>query len=214
MRLLYSGGGVDRWVEGAETRLAAFRSDSGYWYLKHGPMTPSDRVLVEDLGVTLLMNSQVTWRNAKSIIERSEELDLEGLPVGSLSDTSAEERQAVAELIGKVAAWPGFGASTATKLLHKKRPALIPILDNLAIFGAYLNPQWGPNHPAPDATIKDPKRIREALDQVFFDVTRPENVDSLEALRVLEPGHTTIEIFDTVWWIYFREVEPVRRRVP
>jgi hypothetical protein len=33
--------------------------------------------------------------------------------------------------------WPGFGASVATKTLHKKRPALIPVLDNMAIFGAY-----------------------------------------------------------------------------
>ena len=36
----------------------------------------------------------------------------------------------------------GFAASVATKVLHKKRPKLIPILDNEAIFGAYMNPKW------------------------------------------------------------------------
>jgi putative NADH-flavin reductase len=30
----------------------------------------------------------------------------------------------------------------ATKVLHKKRPKLKPILDNEAIFGAYMNPKW------------------------------------------------------------------------
>jgi hypothetical protein len=30
----------------------------------------------------------------------------------------------------------------ATKVLHKKRPKLIPSLDNEAIFGAYMNPKW------------------------------------------------------------------------
>ena len=36
--------------------------------------------------------------------------------------------------------WPWVGASLATKTLHKKRPALIPVLDNMAIFGAYDEP--------------------------------------------------------------------------
>jgi hypothetical protein len=44
----------------------------------------------------------------------------------------------VAELIGVMMSWPGIGASVATKTLHKKRPALIPILDKMAIFGAYM----------------------------------------------------------------------------
>ena len=46
-----------------------------------------------------------------------------------------------------MASWDGFAASVATKILHKKRPALIPILDNQAIFGAYMNPQW-PSKPS------------------------------------------------------------------
>ena len=31
---------------------------------------------------------------------------------------------------------------SGTKVLHKKRPKLIPILDDEAIFGAYMNPKW------------------------------------------------------------------------
>jgi hypothetical protein len=38
--------------------------------------------------------------------------------------------------VAAVARWSGFGTSTASKVLHTKRPALVPILDNQAIFGA------------------------------------------------------------------------------
>ena len=59
-----------------------------------------------------------------------------------LEETSAGERAQVANFIAAVTDWEGFAASVATKVLHKKRPKLIPILDNEAIFGAYMNPKW------------------------------------------------------------------------
>jgi Family of unknown function (DUF6308) len=99
------------------------------------PLHPPNTLVVEDLGVTLLMNSQVTWRNAVSVVERGSEIGLALLPERPLAETDERERQHVAELVASVASWRGFGASTATKLIHKKRPGLIPILDNLAIFG-------------------------------------------------------------------------------
>jgi hypothetical protein len=64
------------------------------------------------------------------------------LPDCALEDSDDGERQAVCDVICTVIAWPGFAASVATKVLHKKRPALIPILDNEAIFGAYMSPTW------------------------------------------------------------------------
>lgn len=62
----------------------------------------------------------------------------------------------------------------ATKTLHKKRPTLIPVLDNQAIFGAYMNPLWPEKHSLAD-TIKAVPRIKEALDWIAEDLTRPEN---------------------------------------
>jgi hypothetical protein len=32
------------------------------------------------------------------------------------------------------------------------------------------------------------------------------------SLSEIEPERTRIELFDCVWWIYFRRLEPVRRR--
>jgi hypothetical protein len=59
----------------------------------------------------------------------------------------------------------------ATKTLHKKRPGLIPILDNQAIFGAYMNPLWPEKRSLMD-TIKAVPRIKQALDWIAADITR------------------------------------------
>lgn len=137
-------------------------------------------------------------------------LELSGLPDKSLGATSESERVEVASLIGLMTSWPGVGASVATKTLHKKRPALIPILDNMAIFGAYMNPMW-PEQRAKADTIKAVPRIKEALDWIAADVTRPENEAAWESLREIEPERTRIELFDMVWWMHF---SPLRGGLP
>jgi len=96
----------------------------------------------------------------------------------------------------------------ATKVLHKKRPGLIPILDNQAIFGAYMNPRW-PEARSSAESIYAVARIREALEWVYFDLTRPENTEVWPRLEQIEPMRARIELFDMVWWMYFRQVEPV-----
>jgi hypothetical protein len=135
-------------------------------------------------------------------------LDLPALPDKPLEQTSEAERQAVAEVAGALAKWPGFAASVATKVLHKKRPRLIPILDNQAIFGAYMNPRW-PEQRSSAESIYAVSRIREALDWIYVDLTRPENADTWPQLEELEPGRSRIELFDMVWWMEFRRIEPV-----
>lgn len=69
-------------------------------------------------------------------------LDIGKLPDVPLEEASAGERAQVASFIAAVTDWEGFAASVATKVLHKKRPKLILILDNEAIFGACTNPKW------------------------------------------------------------------------
>jgi hypothetical protein len=72
-----------------------------------------------------------------------------------------------------------------------------------------MNPHWGPGQESSDETIKELVRIREALEWITDDVTHPENSDTWSALREIEPERTRIELFDCVWWIYFRQIEPV-----
>jgi hypothetical protein len=163
---------------------------------------------VEDLAVTMLINSRVAARAATSVARHGAEVDLGSLPNKRLEETTADDRELIAGVLGTMTSWPWVGASLATKTLHKKRPALIPVLDNQAIFGAYMNPAW-PEQRSLAETIKAPARIREALDWIAEDITRPENATTWAELHRIEPDRSRIELFDMVWWIHFRAIEPV-----
>jgi len=210
VELVYGAGRLDRCVHGVDELLCAWREqerDLGQLYLEHKPCTPPDRLLVEDLAVTMLLNSRVAAGAATSVCRHGATVDLGSLPDKALEDTTDGERQATVRLIGSIARWPWFGASLATKMLHKKRPALIPVLDNQAIFGAYMNPQW-PDKPSSTDTIKNVHKIKEALDWVTHDLVRPENEPTWPHLQTMEPERSRIELFDMIWWMYFRKIEP------
>jgi hypothetical protein len=216
---IYGAERLDRRVEGVEDLLREWRvreADWGELYLAFDPSTPADVLLVEDLAMTMLINSRVAGQAAAAVLRHGHSLDLASMPDKPLQETTADERQQLSELIGTMTSWPWVGASLATKTLHKKRPLLIPVLDNQAIFGAYMNPHW-PERRSSMETIKSRARIREALDWIAYDLTRPDNVESWSALAELSPGRSRIELFDCVWWIYFRRLEPApapRRPAP
>ena len=70
MELLYGAGKVDRLVADAEALLRDWRErerDHGQLYLEFEPVTPRDRVLVEDLAATMLINSRVAAPAATSV---------------------------------------------------------------------------------------------------------------------------------------------------
>jgi len=214
--LIYGAGRLDRRVEGAEDLLREWRVREAEWgelYLEFEPATPPDVLLVEDLAVTMLINSRVAGQAAAAMLRHGASLDLASMPDRPLDETTAGERQQLSELIGTMTSWPWVRASLATKTLHKKRPRLIPVLDNQAIFGAYMNPHWPEQRSSMD-TIKSPARIHEALDWIAYDLTRSENADSWSKLAELAPGRSRIELFDCVWWIYFRRLEPVLTPAP
>jgi hypothetical protein len=139
MELIFGAGKIDRPVDDVEALLRDWREkerDWGQLYLEYESVTARDRVFVEDLAVTMLINSRVEAKQAIGVARNQTTLDLSVLPDKALGETTDDERQAMAELIGAMTTWPGIGASVASKTLHKKRPALIPVLDNMAIFGA------------------------------------------------------------------------------
>jgi hypothetical protein len=213
MNLVLGAGRLDRVLEDAERLLAGYRTDDGLRYLDYRPATDPDRLLPEDLAVTILINSQVRAAAFKSAQDLSPTLDLGRLPDVALEDSSPTDRAAVAALVAQVADWPGFATSVATKILHKKRPRLIPILDNQAIFGAYMNPRW-PTRPASTESVYADARIRAALEWITLDLTRPENTGTWAALREVEPTRSRIELFDMVWWVHFRRLQPVASASP
>jgi hypothetical protein len=205
MELIFGAGKIDRPVADVEALLRDWREkerDWGQLYLEYESVTAPDRVFVEDLAVTMLINSRVEARQAMGVARNQTTLDLSVLPDKALGETTDDERQAMAELIGAMTTWPGIGASVASKTLHKKRPTLIPVLDNMAIFGAYMNPLW-PEKPALADTIKAVPRIKEALDWIATDVTRRENESVWKRLQEIEPERSRIELFDSIWWMHF-----------
>ncbi|MBA3476349.1 MAG: hypothetical protein H0T10_06290 [Actinobacteria bacterium] len=211
MDLVYGAGKLDRRVEDVEGLLREWRVREAEWgqlYLEFQPATPPDALVVEDLAVTMLINSRVAGQAAAAVLRYGRSLDLASFVDRPLEETTPEERRRVAELIGAMTSWPWIGASLATKTLHKKRPHLIPVLDNQAIFGAYMNPRW-PEQRSSTETIKATARIHDALEWIAADLVRPENAETWSALSEIEPERTRIELFDCVWWIYFRRLEPV-----
>lgn len=211
MDLIYGAGKINRLVTDIEQLVQEWRvreADWGQLYLEFEPATLPDRLVVEDLAATMFVNSRVAGQAAAAVHRNAHKLDLRAFPDRPLDQTTPEERDQLAELIGTMTSWPWIGASLATKTLHKKRPQLIPVLDNQAIFGAYMNPRW-PEQRSSAETIKATARIREALDWIAVDLTHPENLATWTALHELEPRRSRIELFDMIWWIYFRRVEPV-----
>ena len=210
MTLTFGSGRLGRIVEDVPALLLAFRSDSGTDYLNFAPITPGDVLVPEDLAVTILINSRVGPRAFQAVQQRGHELDLLSLTRVPLEESSESDRDRIVDVIAQMVEWPGFAASVATKVLHKKRPATIPILDNQAIFGAYMNPDW-PARPSSTESVYSRNRIREALEWIWTDLTAPENEASWAQLGALEPERTRLDLFDMVWWMYFRSLEPVRQ---
>ena len=212
MDLIVGAARLERILTDAEGLVTGYLTDDGLRYLDFVPTTPPDRLVPEDLAVTILINSRVAGKAFKSVQDFGPDLALSSLPTVPLQEASAEERRSVAALIATVASWPGFATSVATKVLHKKRPDLIPILDNEAIFGAYMNPRW-PTERASQDSVYGEGRIREALDWIATDLSRSENQSTWLALERAYPTRTRTDLFDMAWWTHFRRIQPVTRPV-
>lgn len=209
MQLVLGAHKFDRVIQDVDKLLLSYRNDDGSVYFDYRSTSSGSSIVPEDLAVTLLINSQAKGKAFKSILKHASSACLSQLPSKPLEATSAVERTLVASLIAQVANWPGFAASLATKVLHKRCPALIPILDNQAIFGAYMNPNW-PAQKSRQDSIKDQCRIEQALEWITIDLIREENAAVWIQLKSIEPQRTLIEVFDSVWWMYFRKLEPLR----
>lgn len=73
-----------------------------------------------------------------------------------------------------------------------------------------MNQHW-PGSLARTESIKTEAWIFSALDWVAYDITRQENCDMWPVLHAIEPTRTLIQLFDSVWWMYFRQCQPVTR---
>jgi hypothetical protein len=122
--LIYGAGRLDRQVEGVEDLLREWRVREAEWgelYLGFEAVTPPDTLLVEDLAVTMLINSRVAGQAAAAVLRHGSSLDLASMPDKPLEETTAEERQRLSELIGTMTSWPWVGASTSSAKADSQR---------------------------------------------------------------------------------------------
>ena len=73
----------------------------------------------------------------------------------------------------------------------------------------YMNPKW-PEKLASTDSVYAKARIANALEWIWTALTRPENDESWASFAEIDPLRTRIELFDMVWWVYFRRLQPVQ----
>ncbi len=117
--LIVGAGLLDRIIPNVELFQRLYREDTGYLYQGYQSITSPDRILPEDLAVTLLVNSQVGWKAFQSLHESGETIRFAHLPDKSLDQTTQEERKQVSAVIAKLANLPRFATFVPIRCCKK-----------------------------------------------------------------------------------------------
>ena len=177
----------------------------GPTYFAYRPTTPSDTLLLEDLGLAVLLEGRPQSRAAMSLaLLDDEQRDLRAVPKTALHLSTPDDRQAILQAIVDLVSLPGFASSLATKVLHKKRPATVPILDNRAIYGTLLSDTWIPGKKPTSNSVRRGQTIALALETIYTIVSAPKNEPAFVELEKRFPDLTRIQLFDKVWWAFIR----------
>ena len=131
------------------------------------------------------------------------EAALRSIPVAVALDDSWAIQQSIWKAIENVyrACWDyGVREARTTKVLHKKRPELIPIIDGKMVIGRYYAEYRGPKKLGVPGMVAVTKQIRQDM---------IENRGSLRRLQkeLVEAGInlTRVRLFDMVLWEAYQE---------
>ncbi|MDO8684117.1 MAG: DUF6308 family protein [Armatimonadota bacterium] len=106
----------------------------GYGLYDGCPTSPGNRLSSTDLWVSVGFRSRVVEFDAVRFLARADVAEplLASIPDGTTLDCATDEQiVAAAELIRLFAGAPQIGLGKATKVLHKKRPDFMPVLDSV-----------------------------------------------------------------------------------
>ena len=180
----------------------------GPTYFAYSPKTPSDTLLLEDLGVAVLLEGRPQSRAAMELALLSDDQrDLRAVPRTALHLSTPGDREAILQAILKLVALPGFASSLATKILHKKRPAAVPILDNRAIYGSLMSETWKPGMDPKANSVRFGPSIGRALETIYSIVADPRNEPAFVDLEEHFSNLSRIQLFDKIWWAFIRSEE-------
>jgi hypothetical protein len=161
-----------------------------------GGNSPANRIVLDDVvAINRTMRARSSHTRWMAVIERGDLPELASVDPGWDAFLTPDDEWEQAEVLGRIASLvdailgPGVGVSVATKALHIKRPALIPICDSYVL---QLMGIPGITGASAAALIQHLRDTREELLPVL---------DDLQArLRAVGIDRSLVRIMDVLIW--------------
>lgn len=190
-------------IKACQSKLARFcQKDASYKTFDLPADVRQDNELAEkDIRFANYMGARMGPRIIKAVLDRSNAINLalaRIAPVITILDVSVP--WTALEQLFSVTLGPEVGPARATKILHKKRPALIPILDSVVV--SYCEGACGADLRGQDTASKMTAYVKV----IKKDIDR--NLDILEsAIRETCLKLTPVRAFDILLWAYSGEYQ-------
>lgn len=212
--LRFAGAGVSQ--DDALQALRDYAEQRGgtlRWYDRAGGASlpkPADAVELADIGRLVVINARLDADDVPQLLEPFEpglwtavghEVDFRDLP----EDPRAEPAYtAVSELYLALRDRPGIGRTKATKLLHLKRPRLVPVVDSVVLAhyrdtATELARQWELKDPQYWAAIWSDARRNDPLVQALLKQLRQAGGPAAEVADL-----SPLRVHDILMWSRFR----------
>lgn len=210
---LLSGLTIDRPLD----RLLKFCREEYEFYDATPDPDPNSFGLLDVL-ITAVVNSRVdTADKIRGVVRGFLALDsrlLKAIPIGASLESDDWPRTNVERLLAESMLIRGVKLSVATKVLHRKRPNLIPMLDSVLVdhyLDAYPRRGWG-------AELEDTKRKRrsahaaiEIMDRFRSDLVESRQ-DIISLVQMIEAEGfklTTVRILEVLIWMQRAKKYPI-----
>lgn len=175
----------------------AFMGDVSFLWYDLAPVEQDNSLGTLEVWAGNLLNSTLKSEEAIALLSKLPAINaaLAEVPnnISLFEDISDNLWDALKRLFECFLTIPSVGPARTTKILHKKRPRLIPPMDNkatLPVYGEGLDPDNA------DGLVEVLKRIR-------WDIIHNSNLSCLHATRAAIPkldGITIVKIFDMILW--------------
>lgn len=134
-------------------------------------------------------------------------LNIDDVPATPLSSCTSAELESIASgITSRAKEWDGFGVSTVSKVIHRKRRSTVPILDRRAISGAYVDPHWNPTKAA-KGVAPSQSQVVDTLALIANDLQLEANQRGWTLAKQSWQELQNIELFDVVWWSVWRDAD-------
>ncbi len=196
-------------IEDCQKKLDEFcQKDASYRRYDLEKVEEDNELTREDIQLGNRMSARMGALVIQSVVGRTKTINsaLEHLaPETSISDKSVP--WSTIEQLFSVTLGPEIGAARATKILHKKRPALIPILDSVVL--SYCKEARSDDLQSESEASKMTVYVKVIKIDVDNNLDVLQNIIQVSALKL-----TPVRAFDILLWGYSGEYEKTFGRPP